>query len=313
MAKPRWQHRRIPRKGPVARIPCVADGQSQPLFPLYPANAVIFGPDGTSAILSGKGSLSILAFPSGNIAATYQIPNRMRVEAFRRALPLLLVTDNYEVFLVDGRSRRQITKFPAIVNVEFAATLSHNGRFVAVRNGKNTVIWDTHGQKKVRQYTNDEWMDARGISKPFLHFSPDGRYLASGSADSQCVIYELLTGREVSRFGPGRDVNTFLFSSDGGRAVLGWNDTAAVFDCATGREIVRVTHEGTVEHVGLSDDGRELVIAGAGVLTRHALAPSDLIRMTCSRLTRNLTPEEWQVYVAEPRSEKTCHFSKGNP
>jgi WD40 repeat protein len=74
-----------------------------------------------------------------------------------------------------------------------------------------------------------------------------------------------------------------------------------------GEEIVRMTHENAVNDVAFSPDGKYLAVA-SGDETRRWLwrQPEDLPDEACSRLTRNLTEEEWQQYLDGEPYRRTC-------
>ncbi len=99
--------------------------------------------------------------------------------------------------------------------------------------------------------THDDWVSS-------VAFSPDGKYVVSGSADY----------------------------------------TARVWESATGKEIARMTHDSLVYSVAFSPDGKYVVSGGSDKTAHIWLwQPQDLIEKTCPYLLRNFTPIEWQVYV----------------
>ena len=104
-------------------------------------------------------------------------------------------------------------------------------------------------------------------------FSPDGRYVVSGSIDGTARVWEAATGREVARMTHGWGVRAVAFSPDGQYVVSGGCDkrgenyrciegTARVWETATGREVARLTHDWEVTAVAFSPDGR-LVVSGS--------------------------------------------------
>jgi DNA-binding beta-propeller fold protein YncE len=99
--------------------------------------------------------------------------------------------------------------------------------------------------------THDSWV--RSVA-----FSPDGKYVVSGSDDG----------------------------------------TARVWEAASGKEIARMTHDSWVTSVAFSPDGKYVVSGSRDSTARAwAWQAEDLITNTCAVMPRNLTLAEWQLYV----------------
>jgi WD40 repeat protein len=95
-----------------------------------------------------------------------------------------------------------------------------------------------------------------------LAYSPDGKFVVSGSADSSIKIWDLEKGRETFTLpeheGPVRSV---AYSPDGKRIVSGSADyTVRLWDAGTGEELKALTgHSNVVNAVAYSPDGRFFV------------------------------------------------------
>jgi WD40 repeat protein len=140
-------------------------------------------------------------------------------------------------------------------------------------------------------------------------FSPDGRYVVSGSYDGMARVWETATGREIARLSNQGGVTSFVFSKDGSYLLSGGEDgTARVWEIATGREIGRTLHDSWVFSVAFSPEDEYAVSAsGDGTVRAWIWHPEDLIMRVCARLPRNLTRAEWEQYFGSDRPyEAVC-------
>src|SRR4029453_19206419 len=98
-------------------------------------------------------------------------------------------------------------------------------------------VWKSTTGKEVARMTHEGRVIAGS-------FSPDGRYVLSGSLDG----------------------------------------TARVWESTTGKEVARMTHEGRVTAGSFSPDGRYVLSGGEdGTVRVHRWRPEDLIAEACSR------------------------------
>src|SRR5713101_4745585 len=208
-----------------------------------------------------------------------------------------------------GKEISRLTQSSQVVAVAF----SPDGRLIATGSDDKTArVFEITTGKESSRLIQSGWVVA-------VAFSPDGRLIATGSDDKTARVFETSTGKEISQLIPGGSVTALAFSPDGRLIATGSDDkTTRVFETSTGKEISQLTEEGIVYAVNFATDGRTILTAdmlhdlttemlnGSVIGTRELLRVNDLIKEACSRLTRNLTPEEWAQYIGAGTPQKTC-------
>ena len=191
-----------------------------------------------------------------------------------------------------------------------AMAFSPDGRWVTWGGMDGTVhVWEAATGQEVARMEREH-----NGSVSAMAFSPDGRWVVSGGGNT-VQVWEAATGEEVARMVHGNWVSVLALSPDGqwvasgeGYLMFGVRPaTVRVWEVATGQEIARMTHGEGVAAVTFSPDG-QWVASGSNDRTARVWLwkPEDLIAEACSRLTRNLTLEEWRTYLGDEPYRRTC-------
>ncbi len=96
------------------------------------------------------------------------------------------------------------------------------------------------------------------LSISSVAFSPDSKFVLTGSADITARLWEVETGNEVRQFRHSNLVHSVAFSPDGRHVLTGSNDKIArLWEVDTGKEVRRFAgHSDGVISVAFSPDGR---------------------------------------------------------
>jgi len=121
--------------------------------------------------------------------------------------------------------------------------------------------------------------------------APDGRTLASASADKTVKLWDLASGRELHTLRHAQAVYSVAFSPDGRMLASGsFDKTVKLWDVASGRELRTLQHSHEVRAVAFSPDGRTLASA-----TSEAVSSGSTLREVLASVRRYEVVKLWDV------------------
>jgi WD40 repeat protein len=135
-----------------------------------------------------------------------------------------------------------------------------------------------------------------------VDFSPDGKLLASASADNKVRLWDVESGQQRGEPLEGHTawVNEVAFSPDGKLlASASLDKTVRLWDAATGKQLGEplTDRNGGVSDVDFSPDGKLLASTSSITVSLWDSEIEALITEACRIANRDLSKEEWSSFV----------------
>ncbi|MBI5295032.1 MAG: hypothetical protein HY869_06120 [Chloroflexi bacterium] len=144
-----------------------------------------------------------------------------------------------------------------------SVAFSPDGKYIAIGSEESNIDWmssEIAPTLNVWKVSLDNW-DGYRISLSLRNdvtavaFSPDGQYLLSSSEDNTARVWELVTGREISRMTHDDTVTSIAFGPDGRQVISSSLDhTARAWDVLPWQNIAQENHETPVLSIAFSPD-----------------------------------------------------------
>jgi WD40 repeat protein len=124
-------------------------------------------------------------------------------------------------------------------------------------------VWSTAGQTGSTQHLSFIQQTGHQLDVTTAAFSPDQRFLLTGSADGSAILWQIAKGLQLRRFSETGSIKSVAFSPDGRYVAIVGSETR-VWDIFTGKEIASIKSVVLASVVRFAPNGDTLFVGGIG-------------------------------------------------
>jgi WD40 repeat protein len=268
-----------------------------------------FSPDGTKVITvsennTGQIEHTVRIWDASSGRELQKLPHEGLVESAQFSpdgTKVITSTFDGTARIWDAKSGKELRMLPH-ESVVHSAQFSPDGtKVVTASHDKTARIWDAKSGKELQKLPHEDSVES-------AQFSPDGTKVVTTSENNAAWIWDAKSGKEPSKLPHEDRVNSAQFSPDGTKVVTAsYDKMALIWDAKSGKELQKLPHESKVYSAQFSPDGTKVVTAAGDDTARIWLvSPRELMTIACSRITENLTVQEWKLYGLDESECKTC-------
>lgn len=196
--------------------------------------------------------------------------------------------------------------------------ISSNGKYLAgISTDGSVIVWNPGNN------SSNFTISTEGRNIKVVRFNPETSMLALGDADGNVDLWDVALGKKISTVrAHDSQINEIRFNPTLKQMATAGNDKKIkIYDISDPADlseapIILGDNEGIVLTMQFSPDGQLIISGESGGEYNLRSRPAHmdlLISDICNYVTRNMTEEEWNTYVAKDIPyEKTCQDSRHN-